>query len=337
MTNSVAQVLEPVGPLPADLERVLAMSIGHEQHISRIECRPSIHQSSFPVHDVDVTFEDGRIIRLVAKAAHHEAMSPEARRAKPPFLWNDARERVTYDSLLAGLDLNTPRFFGSYVDGQGTQYLLLERIDGIPLWQCSEFEAWREAARWLARFHNRIGLHAAVTAGAAAHLIRYDRPYYDRWMRRARAFQETDTRDVAALGERHATVVDWLVAERTAFIHGEFYAANILVDRTGGRALVRPLDWEMAALGPALVDLACLIAGGWTDDERTDIADVYFLESARAGGHIPPRTHYLKTLDCCLIHLCVRNLGWSRDWTPPPDRSHDWLREALRLCDKWQI
>lgn len=322
-----------------DLYHVLAVRIGRGRRICNVDCRPSPHRSSFFVDEIDVTLEDGTTVGLIAKAAHCEGMSTEARRAKPPFLWDAARERMTYESILAGLDLNTPTLFGSFVDGAGIEYLLLERIDGVPLWQCSEFDAWRDAARWLARLHTQVGVHAAANTGAAAHLIRYDRPYYDRWMRRAREFHGKAPGDVAALAERHSSIVDVLLAEQTAFIHGEFYAANILVDasRAEGAFVVRPLDWEMAAFGPALVDLACLLAGRWTDEERADVTDVYFAEYAGNGGPVPPRADYLKKLDCCLIHLSIRNLGWSRDWSPPPDRSHDWLHEALRLCDKWHL
>ena len=82
---------------------------------------------------------------------------------------------------------------------------------------------------------------------------------------------------------------------------------------------------------------ACLLAGRWTDGQRADAADAYYTELAGLGRPIPERERYLRTLDYCLIHLSVRNLGWSADWTPPSDRVHDWLGEALRLCEKWNL
>jgi aminoglycoside/choline kinase family phosphotransferase len=322
-----------------DLAQVLAARIGSTRRICRVERRPSPYRSSFFIDEIDVTLDDGTAIGLIAKPADSDALSPEAKRARPLFLRDDARECLAYESILAHMELNTPQFFGSYVDSAGIQFLLIERIDGVPLWQCSEFDAWREAARWLARLHAGAGVRLAESSGTAGHLIRYDREYYDQWMRRACEFHEASHRDLEWLARRHSSVTSWLLAESTAFIHGEFYPANVLVSGSDGQGplLVRPIDWETAALGPALVDLACLLAGGWTDEERADVADAYFAERAGAGEAIPPRTHYLKTLDCGLIHLSVRNLGWSRDWSPPPDRSHDWLHEALRLCNKWQM
>jgi hypothetical protein len=85
------------------------------------------------------------------------------------------------------------------------------------------------------------------------------------------------------------------------------------------------------------MDLACLLAGRWSDQDRAGVADAYDQERAARGGALAGRENDLRTLDYCLIHLSIRNLGWSRDWSPPPDRDHDWLGEALRLCEKWHI
>ena len=294
-----------------------------------------MYQSSFFVDEIDVCLDDGSTIELLAKATHWNAKSPEAHLAKPAFLWDACRELATYESILAQADLNSPRYFGSYVDEADVRYLLLERIPGLRLWECEEFESWREAARWLARMHSRVSVETARATPAGLHLLHYDRAFYEAWLHRAQQFHEPDA-DLTMLVQRHPYIVERLLDQPTAFIHGEFYSANILVEDRATLA-VRPVDWEMAALGPALVDLAHLVAGQWSDDERTDVADAYFHELMAHGVDIPPRAHYLKTLDCCLIQLSVQNLGWSDTWTPPPDHAQDWLGEAVRLCEKWQL
>ena len=321
------------------LERALAAHAGRFRRIRSVTSQPSAYGSSFPVDEIDVRFEDGTTMELIAKLVDRQAMLPHAHFVKPLFVWDAEREQAIYEFILAPLDIDSARYFGSYVNGEGVRYLLLERVTGVPLWQCGDFEAWREAARCLARMHARIGLDTATHTAAAAHLLKYDRSFYNYWVERARTFNEGLHDELVSLTERHEPVIDRLLSEERAFIHGEFYASNVLVDRRERPPtfLVCPIDWEMAGLGPLVVDLACLVAGQWTDDERADIADAYFLELARLGRPTPRRSHYLKTLDCCLIHLSIRNLGWSRDWVPPPDRAYDWLGEALRLCDKWQL
>lgn len=322
-----------------EIEAVLASHVGRSRRISGVDTRPSARRSSFSIDEVDVRFEDGETIDLIAKAVDWDALSPEARRAKPPFVWDERREMSVYEFVLPDLDVTRARYFGSYVDRAGVRHLLIERVRGVPLVECSEFNAWREAARWLARMHARADVQAVETSRAGPHLLRYDRSFYESWIERARRFHETGRSGLTRLASHHPRVVDRLLDERTTFIHGEFYSANILVDQGTCVVpfLIRPIDWEMAALGPALVDLACLMAGRWSDDVRADVAEAYFREIAREGGAVPERNDYLETLDYCLIHVSVQNLGWSASWMPPPDHAHDWLGDALRLCEKWQL
>jgi thiamine kinase-like enzyme len=323
----------------AAVQRAVATHLGAGRRVCSVISVPSPNRSSFVVDDVDVRLDDGTTLELVAKAAHWDGLSPEARLAKPRFLWDPERERASYEALLSPAQIGSARYFGSYVGRSGERYLLLERITGTPLWQHGDLDAWREAARWLARLHRHIGADRAAGSRAAEHLIRYDQRFYESWGTRAGSFHRRDPRLPTLLG-RYGRVVEALLAEPVAFLHGEFYAGNVLVAPRGGPGagfVVRPVDWEMAALGPASIDLACLVAGDWTDDERADVADAYYRERARHGDRPAPRFTALRTLDFCLVHLCMRNLGWARDWAPPLNQDYDWLAEALRLCDKWQL
>jgi hypothetical protein len=42
----------------------------------------------------------------------------------------------------------------------------------------------------------------------------------------------------------------------------------------------------------------------------------------------------MEALDLCQFHIAVQWLGWSLDWTAPPQQAWNWLREALRLAEK---
>ena len=337
--SSTRAVNAPDGIRPgAAFEHALVVRGGRFRSIAAVECRPSPYQSSCGLHEVDVWFEDGSTQALMAKAIDWEAMSPEAHRARPQWLSDQQRERVVYECLLTTADVGSAPYFGVYVGESGIRYLLLERIDGVPLWQSGNFETWTEAARWLARMTVRITPGMVTASRAAPHLLRYDRPFYEAWMQRACAFHARSNPVVETLSRPHRKVVDWLSCERQEFLHGEFYSSNVMIEsRPALPDVVRPVDWEMSALGPASIDLACLLAGSWTDDQRAEVADAYYGELATLGRQVPPRERYLRTLDYALIHLSIRNLGWSIDWTPPSDRAHDWLGEALRLCEKWDL
>jgi aminoglycoside phosphotransferase (APT) family kinase protein len=305
------------------------------RRVASVESRPSIWRSSAEIAEIDVQFDDGTRLELVAKAVAWSAMSAAAQRAKPRFLWNNERERATYEHILQHADLGCPQYFGSFVNDAGVTCLLLERVCGVPLWQSGDYETWRDAARWLARLHARVDADAVTNGPASPHLRRYDREFYDIWLRRARRFHPGSDSALMRLIVPHLRVVEWLIEEPATFIHGECYASNILVVPTDRRA-IRPLDWEMAAIGPPLVDLACLLAGRWSAERRADVADAYYDERAREGGEVPRRDHYLRTLNACLFHVALLNLGWSNDWTAPPEHAHDWLGDALERSEGWR-
>ena len=69
--------------------------------------------------------------------------------------------------------------------------------------------------------------------------------------------------------------IERLIRLPSTLIHGEFYASNILVQETREGCRIRPVDWEMAAVGPGLIDLAALTSGAWAERERTEMAAAY--------------------------------------------------------------
>jgi aminoglycoside phosphotransferase (APT) family kinase protein len=117
-------------------------------------------------------------------------------------------------------------------------------------------------------------------------------------------------------------------------IHGEFYASNVLV-QTGEEKRVCAVDWEMAAFGPGLTDLAALTAGSWTDGQRTAIALAYHdaLSSTDTSWR-PSVQEFLDALDCCRLQAALQWLGWASNWTPPPEHRHDWLGDVLQVISR---
>ena len=81
-----------------------------------------------------------------------------------------------------------------------------------------------------------------------------------------------------------------------------------------GAERIVPVDWELAAAGPAVVDLAALTTG-WSGDEAEAIVAAY--------GEVEHAD-----LMAARLHLAVRWLGWSPGWTPPAEHRRDWLAEA---------
>jgi thiamine kinase-like enzyme len=176
----------------------------------------------------------------------------------------------------------------------------------------------------------------------SAPFLHYDAAFYRLWLQRACEFvgQALTRRDPPsrALWERlvrnYDQVIQRLVALPATLIHGEFYASNVLVETSADGVRMCPVDWEMAALGPGLVDLAALTAGRWSDEDRSALAEAYLGGLRAAGAARAGLEELLASLDDCRLHVAMLWLGWSRDWTPPPEHAHDWLAEALMLGRK---
>jgi aminoglycoside phosphotransferase (APT) family kinase protein len=292
------------------LEDVLGEYFGTPTRVEVTSSREGTYVSSWSQREVDVRLADGRQLSLLVKSFE------PASGAKPDLVVDTRREERIYRDLLPALEGGTPRFYGVAEDGS----LVLERVAGTPLWQVGDFTKWLEAARWAGRLHSTFERVPSRSSG----LLPYDDAYYRAWPARAREnLPEVALLDAVA-GDYDA-VVRLLLALPTTIIHGEFHASNIIVrdndDDGGGGICV--LDWETAAVGPGLMDLADLTSGGWDADRRGALAEAYF--SATDQPTAAPAA-----LAACRLHRALQWLGWSHDWNAPPHHANDWLDEARR-------
>lgn len=327
----------------AELLATLEARLSREPTRPRIvdlDLRPCPYASSFAIEEADVRFDDGSVLELVCKGTDVGAMLPEARRIKPRFLHNPLREIATYERILAPFDAGAPRFYGS-ATGPG-RWLFLERVHGVPLTEVGDFGVWQQVSGWLAETHRRFARDPKVArATAEVPLVRYDQAHARVWMARAQEHVAADAlhprshrQRFASLAWRYEVVLDEIAAQPAGFVHGEFFASNVLVETASGRVRVRPVDWEVAGVGPLLMDLAALTAGRWTEDERAELADVYRAVASDERQAFASRDEFMRSLDCCRLQLAVQRLGWARQWTPPATQAHDWLGEALHAADR---
>jgi Ser/Thr protein kinase RdoA (MazF antagonist) len=325
--------MTPPGQGSSELWSMLTPMVGR---IARLEHRPSAFRTSFAIEEIDVILDDGTSLAILLKELSWQALLEDVRRVKPAFLHNPLREIEVYRGLLVPHPLGSATCYGTVIDAEADRYwLFLERVPGRELYQVGEFSTWQRVARWLAVFHRRFAPEARRLG--ASHLLRYDGAYYRHWLERARAFVQARSQDRSAFGrlaERYDRVIDRLLAVPTTFLHGDFHASNVLVLETAVGLRVCPVDWEMAAVGPGLMDLAALTAGGWSEAERTDLAFAYHAEWAAQGDEGREFADFLSDLDHCRLHQAVQWLGWAPEWSPPPEHRQDWLGEALRLADR---
>jgi hypothetical protein len=330
----------PQGELYAALDRLLARR--GCAPIADVAARPMLYASSASIEEVDARLDDGRVVRLVCKDAGNPAILPAARGVKPRFLRNPRREIAVYESVLGPAPVGAPTCYGHMIDRRrGRYWLFLERIAGPPLAEVGDFDVWRHVSRWLARMHTDARLRARVSASIdSVPLVRYDSVFYRRWMSRARDFQLTTSQASSSermrfqwLASRYSAIVDEIDRLPVGFVHGEFYASNILIEGAVAAARVRPLDWELAGIGSPLIDLAALTAG-WKDEPRRELALSYHRELDSRDPSWLPFEAFTRALDCFRVQLAVRCLGWARRWTPPRSHARDWLGEALQAAER---
>lgn len=300
--------------------------IPQKEPILEFRRRPSRYRSTFRIEEIRIGLA-GRTLDVLFKDVSRRSLPEGLRQAKPAFLHDPMREIRTYQLLLNGAGLGTPQMYGAVADAAGHRYwLFIERVEGPVLTEIGDLGCWKTVARWLARMHAALGPRTASRAGACR-LLKHDGDFYRRWMRRAVAFATPRRRSaLEGLSRYHDLVVENLLSQPVTFIHGEFYASNVLL----GEGRVCPVDWEMAALGPALTDLAALVAGDWSEAERGELISAY-REARERSGHREKTPEFSRRLACCRFQLCMQWLGWSRNWKPPRMHAHDWLEEALHL------
>ncbi|HEX8473720.1 MAG TPA: aminoglycoside phosphotransferase family protein [Pyrinomonadaceae bacterium] len=329
------------GELRRALEKALRENEGEMHHVVELTRRASPYSSSYALEEMDVRLADGRALQLMFKNLSWQTMLEDARNVKPKLIYDPLREIETYRKILALRHLGNPHFYGAHVDHErGCYWLFIERVTGRKMRHVGEFEIWLEVARWLARMHTLFADAPEKLRETQPHLLSYDADFYRLWMGRARALlrqEESSGASVALenlnrLAERYERVVEHLASLPQTFVHGDFFASNVLIEESGAMRRVCPVDWEMAGIGTGLIDLAALTAGSWSERERTELASAYYDALSPRGRWPPSMDEFVFALDCCRLHIAVQLLGWAAKWSPPLDEAQDWLGEAQRLA-----
>ncbi len=316
----------------AELLEMLKRALASDMVLVSIDRRPWAYHSSYAMEEVDLHLADGPVLRAVLKDTGE--MLPQARAIKPSFLMNPIREITVYREVLEPLRMDVPRRFASVSDVASNLFLLvLERLDDVPLWQVGDFSAWEEAARWVARLHERARGELPRILDSVPVLV-YDKSYYRNWHSRAIALMDSHASrksscndSVMNMPRQYERAIAELTQLPATFVHGEFAASNILV-RTAPThpPRIRPVDWEMAAAAPGVMDLADLCSGRWTQHQRVQLVAAY------AGASDQSENDVKRSMKLCQFHRSVQWACWTEDWSPPPEHAHDWIGEAARLA-----
>jgi aminoglycoside phosphotransferase (APT) family kinase protein len=306
------------------LERAL-VAAGLDQ-IEIVGRRPCAYRTSFPIEELEVELLGPGRSKLVCKRLDWDGLDPAARLAKPRFLHDPEREACVYERLLPRGPEGPPRFLGAATEA-GRSWLFLEWVEGRNLFQVGERDVWEGAATWLGRFHAAFDGSPSDLA-ARCPVVRRDADFYRRWATRARelgALSGSAARPLLDwLAAKHERLVEALAAMPQTLLHGEFYAANVLVAGDRAATRVAPVDWELAGSGPGALDLAAL-ACGWPAADREAMRLAY------CHGRGAELSAF--ELDLARLQTAIQWLGWAPpEWEPPPGQGRDWVAEATEIA-----
>jgi hypothetical protein len=334
------QVTSGTGQLRQELEQAVASIFGSRRLVRHVSRRRSQYSSSYTIHNLRVVLDRGERFSLVLKDLSPSALLEEARGVRPGFLYDPLREIEMYRTVIEQERFKTPIFYGAVIQKEIDRYwLFLERVEGPLLWQVGGLEQWMNAARWLACFHGHFAIRKSNKLALPKLLLRYDVEHCMRWLSRAERFVTRRRSSVPTqlalqfnrIAKGYSRIVDNLLTLPRSLVHGEFYPSNVILRRHRSGGTVCPIDWEVAAVGPGMIDLAALVSGAWEPSDRKALIAAYREELGRITTGVPSMRELLESVDYCALYLSVQWLGWAENWSPPASHERDWLREAIRL------
>ena len=320
------------------LEKGLRERLGGSLRIMQFDRRQYEYWSSCSLEELNIQLDDGRRMTLLFKDFSPHILLEATQLARHQSLFDPAREICVYTKLLNRLPLRTAVCYAAKIDVQMNRYwIFLEKVSGRELYKIAELSVWEEVARWLACFHR---LASEVSPSSELRLLDWDRNCYQQCLERARFFRGPKTN----AGAGDANGFDWMAAVYTdviehllrrpkSVIHGEFYASNVLIEENATGVQVCPIDWETAGWGPALIDLAALVAGRWDEEQRSAMVRAYWngLNDAQRNSW-GTKPVFQRTLIGCRMHLAIQMLGRPTEWEPPAEHKQDWYRDASQLA-----
>jgi aminoglycoside phosphotransferase (APT) family kinase protein len=303
------------------------------RQVEEIERSRSPYATSSLLENVTVGLSDGSSLDLMLKHLGPRTRNEQVTRIKPAHLLDSEREILIYRDVLAPRGLGAT-LYGTSSPGASWPWLLVAKSAGVEMYQLGDLDAWRAAARWIGQLHAALPASEARQLPAAGRLVIYERDFCLQWMQRSLSFFKNEAAAYRAalrwLAERFEGVVDRLLASPAALLHNEYYASNVLAAPTADGWAVCPVDWEMSAIGPAVIDIAALASGDWGAKERDFILGGY-REGAGAFKDLK------ELLDYAQLYLAVQWLGWFGRRRAPAEHSRDWLADAVERAERLRL
>ena len=290
--------------LSLNISRLLGDSDINSDSILILERSPLDHHSTFPSEIVTCRTAQKHLV-LLCKYSCGQTVRDAALRY----------ESQIYSEVINGLPLSHIHCYGSFQfqDKEVSRFcIVLDYLGDAGLLKQLGPEAWSWASCWIHAFHryNECRQHPG------ARVLEND--HYEELANHTRSL-------LALLPGRYNWLMDlcqWfkdqlelLTAAPQTLIHGEYYGKNILVRGE----TVYPIDWETTAIGPGIIDLACLVDGK-PESLATAAAETYLAMEGKEA-----QEQFRRRLLAAQVYLRLR---WIKEWKLEPSGLERWLASA---------
>lgn len=206
--------------------------------------------------------------------------------------------------LLESLGIKVPQLLTTVRATDGTvRALILEYLsDALRVAKSLDDRAVPRAVDWIAKLHR---MTKGLPPRQQKALRQWNREYFHQWGEKALTMvSEAGLPDsqLQSLVRRYEHKSDILLTDPPSLCHGEYYSINILYEN----GTVLPVDWESAALGPGVVDLA-MLCDGWPASTRNSLVRRYHSSN--------PISFFKKKLSMARIYVQLRWLGDPGQWS----------------------
>jgi hypothetical protein len=305
-------------PETSHLQRGLEEVFRDEGLVEIIGREPNVRAAYYPSEVVACRFREGHTRQLLLKYAVNPDEAQGGRLTGPKY------ERLVYEHVLNRRESSVPAFYGCHLDPvSGALWGVTEYLEGAvhAHKMYPQAHGLGRAAGWIGAFH-AVGEREIRLSGTPP-LHRHDGSFYRRWAEWTLEYEDRQQPWLRQFVRRYDEVIDDLLARPQVIVHGDYFADNILVCGD----TVRPVDWELAAVGAGEVDLATLIVGWETEQDVLDSCRREY-EMARWGES--PRVELSRALDAAMLHVLFVLLG--EDPSLPNRETRQWRLSLLKAA-----
>jgi aminoglycoside phosphotransferase (APT) family kinase protein len=311
ITSSSGSVVEKV--LRECVETGMLRVSKNDSPVVSVQSRQSEFSSSYNCDIVTVQFADGTQTKVFLKDLSFSRIPKDQARERRE------RELRIYRDLVGGIDgqahLGTAKYYGSIWDDEARRYwLMLEYVEGTEVRYC-DFAYWIGAIRWLGMMQRYFAQHSDLND--CDYLVRHSPDFFISTLELA---IHTVSQLPPSLAHRLTEVlhaynglVRVMAKQPKTVVHGSYRPQNVLVNAGAEQLRFCPIDWELAAFGSPLYDVA-VFADGFEGPMLHQLLDTYRVSAQEYGIAVLSADETAYVVDCFRLHKIVKSLGKPRDW-----------------------